>query len=443
MNKTLNKIIRRKLVWINPEASIKDAAELMQKEEVSSVVIMKDDVPIGIITDSDLRRVVAEGWNFSTKLYDFLEHKPRKFPNLITADINENQYNVLSRMLEHRIKHTIVMDSGRPIGVATIGDLAYGLTPFHIHYIIKLRKAKSLEEIKQIISEFKADLIKNVMEFSKSEVKSFKYFFESISSVIDNAIKVIAELRSIPSKNFVYVLTGSWGRKEQFLLTDRDTFAIYKENQINTIEFINDFEDCLDEIGFPPCQHGYTARNFTFEFNDLIKLIDDWGSDPNKFVVNLSLIADARAIIGEGELLEKIKEKLINKLYKNRLFILQSLSYRPPESFFGLPKSFNLKSKLIAPLEYPIRALAITNKILATSTMDRISLLKEENLISEDLYQSLIQAYNIAIRFKILIQTKSKNQIETSSLTYTERELLKNAIRTIKFFHKYIERSFV
>ncbi|MEM2057877.1 MAG: CBS domain-containing protein, partial [Thermoproteota archaeon] len=119
VDKTLVKIAWHDLVWATPDASIKHAADLMCKENVSSVVIINNNAPVGIITDTDLRRVIAEGIDLNLRLDEFLKYKPKKLPNLITADIGERVYEVLSKMLEHGIKHAIVMESGRPISVVT------------------------------------------------------------------------------------------------------------------------------------------------------------------------------------------------------------------------------------------------------------------------------------------------------------------------------------
>ncbi|MEM3675367.1 MAG: putative nucleotidyltransferase substrate binding domain-containing protein [Candidatus Methanomethyliaceae archaeon] len=448
VDKTLVKIAWHDLVWATPDASIKHAADLMCKENVSSVVIINNNAPVGIITDTDLRRVIAEGIDLNLRLDEFLKYKPKKLPNLITADIGERVYEVLSKMLEHGIKHAIVMESGRPISVVTIGDLAYSLSPFYLHYIIRLRKAKNLDEIKRIITEFKEVLIDHATRFiKKPEFGRSAYFFESINHVVDTALKAIVDIKGEIPENLVYAATGSWGRREQFLLIDRDTFAIYKESAHKpkdpVIQFVNEIENCLDEVGFPSCEYGYTARNLIFEFDELLKLIDVWGDDPQKFAVNLSLLADSRALVGRDDLLNRAKEKLLNKLYKNRLFLSRSLIYRPPESIFGLPNSFDFKSKAIAPLEYPVRALAITNKILSTSTTDRIESLRQNKLISDELCQTLLQTYNIIMHFKIEVQITSKKSIKYSSLTPLEKTLLKNAIKNIKFFQEYIERTFI
>ncbi|MBC7113428.1 MAG: CBS domain-containing protein, partial [Candidatus Methanomethyliales bacterium] len=323
----VSKILSRKLVWTTPDASIKSAAELMYKEGVSSVVIIDGNTPLGIITDSDLRRVIAEGLDFNLRLEEFLKQKPKSLPTLVTAEGHENLHEVLSKMIEYRIKHTVVMKSGRPVGVVTIGDIAYSLGPFYIHYVISLRKAKDLEEISRIISEFKEGLTEEALEFSKKpEVGRAGYLFETICHVVDTALKTIVKVKGDIPEGLVYAATGSWGRREQFLLTDRDTLAIYKyhEDKSKVKSFIDRLENYLDEVGLPPCRHGYTARNFIFDFDELLRLVEVWGDDPQKFAVNISLLADARVLVGRSEMLESIKERLVNKLYRNRLLLIQS-----------------------------------------------------------------------------------------------------------------------
>lgn len=446
----LGSIVFRRLVWATPNTSIKDAANLMHKEEVSSVVVMENGVPLGIMTDSDLRRIIAEGFDANLSLRDFLKNKPKKLQSLVTVDIEESLNDALSKMLEHRIKHAVVLESGRPVGVVTIGDLAYSMSPLYLHYLIRLRKAKDLGEIREIISQFKDDLFKEAVKFSKNpEIVSTSYFFETISCVADTALKVIVDTMGGFPENLVYAATGSWGRREQFPLTDRDTFAIYRESRAKNNEtmsikdFIDDLEDRLDDAGFPPCKHGYTARNLIFEFDELLKLIDVWAEDPQKFSVNISLLADARALLGNSEMLDKAKERLVTRLYRNRLFLIQSLIYRPAKTMFGIPRPFNFKSKALAPLEYPIRALAITNKILTTSTKDRIASLSENKVISEELGKTLLQTYNIVMRFKIMTHVRSQSELDPSSLTPVERNLLKSSISSIKFLQNHIERIFI
>ena len=55
-------LVQRPPATCTPETTLRDAARLMDAEEVSSVLVELDDGEFGIVTDRDLRsRVVAGG----------------------------------------------------------------------------------------------------------------------------------------------------------------------------------------------------------------------------------------------------------------------------------------------------------------------------------------------------------------------------------------------
>jgi CBS domain-containing protein len=244
----------------------------------------------------------------------------------------------------------------------------------------------------------------------------------------------------------LYAATGSWGRREQFLITDRDTLAIYVSDDINTEfqHYVNDLENAMDLVGFPPCPHGYTARNYVFPEDLLLKRITEWARHPEGNAVDISIIADARPILGDPAILERIKDFLSEKLHKDRLLISQSLMYKPALNVFGrMARSFNFKSGAVAAIEYPIRALSITHGITHTSTYGRIRALEREGVLSHELASELLYSYSLIMRQKISLQIKSKTELKVSDLTPIERNMLENALKTVKKFQDYVERNYV
>ncbi|MCK5709120.1 MAG: CBS domain-containing protein, partial [Deltaproteobacteria bacterium] len=63
--KPLKDILNRNVITIAPTAAISEAAYLMMREEIGSLVVVDDErFPIGIITDRDMViSVIAEGKN--------------------------------------------------------------------------------------------------------------------------------------------------------------------------------------------------------------------------------------------------------------------------------------------------------------------------------------------------------------------------------------------
>jgi CBS domain-containing protein len=59
----VSSLVKRTPITLPPHTSIRDAAQLMRDQRVSSVLIVEQGVLFGLITDRDLRnRVVAAGW---------------------------------------------------------------------------------------------------------------------------------------------------------------------------------------------------------------------------------------------------------------------------------------------------------------------------------------------------------------------------------------------
>jgi len=57
---TIDKIMTRDVVTVSPDATIRDAANLMLKHEVGALPVMENGRLIGIITESDIFRVIVQ-----------------------------------------------------------------------------------------------------------------------------------------------------------------------------------------------------------------------------------------------------------------------------------------------------------------------------------------------------------------------------------------------
>lgn len=104
--------------------SIKDVAKLMRDKSVSSVIIVKNERPIGIVTERDLvRRVIASGKDPDhITAFDICSK-----PVVAVPDISEID-DAIDLMKKNRIRRVVVVDSNdRAVGVLTTDDLGYNL----------------------------------------------------------------------------------------------------------------------------------------------------------------------------------------------------------------------------------------------------------------------------------------------------------------------------
>lgn len=132
-------------ITASPDTSIKEIAKLMQENSIGSVILVKDNKPIGIVTESDLvRRILALGKNpDSTKAFDICS-KPvisvcSRTPDLLHLD------DAMDYMIKNKIRRIVVVDrQDKVVGILTADDIGYKLRRLSedlAHkYIILLRR---------------------------------------------------------------------------------------------------------------------------------------------------------------------------------------------------------------------------------------------------------------------------------------------------------------
>lgn len=117
---SLRNLLERKLVTCGTMATIKQVAELMETENVGAVVVVKDGLPQGIITDRDIvTRCVAKGHDcVHTIVLGLMSDR------LITVPLDSSIQDVIHVMRKNKIRRLPVVDEeGRAVGLLTFNDL--------------------------------------------------------------------------------------------------------------------------------------------------------------------------------------------------------------------------------------------------------------------------------------------------------------------------------
>ena len=117
----VSEIMTRHVECINPDTSVKDAAEKMKSLDIGFLPICENDRLTGTITDRDITiRVVADGLNpRSVKARDVMT--PNAFYCLDNQDIEE----VGRRMQETEVKRMLILNRDHKlVGVVSLGDLS-------------------------------------------------------------------------------------------------------------------------------------------------------------------------------------------------------------------------------------------------------------------------------------------------------------------------------
>ncbi|MEM3972449.1 MAG: CBS domain-containing protein [Saccharolobus sp.] len=112
-------LITRNPVMIKHSETIKEAAKVMKKEKVSSVLIHNDDNNIvGIVTERDITRAIADNLDLNLPVSKIMSS------NLIFIESEKDVIDALILMLKNNIRHLVVKNKGNIIGVVSIRDVS-------------------------------------------------------------------------------------------------------------------------------------------------------------------------------------------------------------------------------------------------------------------------------------------------------------------------------
>lgn len=115
-------LLRDNVISCYSDEPIECAVAKMYAANVGSVVVVdRAGSPIGIVTERDVVRFLAQEIDLKTPL----EQVARK--NLITASPDESVVSAAAKMIEHNIRHMPVVEGGRVVGVISIRDVLRAL----------------------------------------------------------------------------------------------------------------------------------------------------------------------------------------------------------------------------------------------------------------------------------------------------------------------------
>ncbi|HXX06136.1 MAG TPA: CBS domain-containing protein [Candidatus Bathyarchaeia archaeon] len=113
-------IMIRDVVTINHDKTAKDVALLLAEKGISSLVVVKDGDPIGLVTERDLARKVSTTDKKSSdiSLAEIMSANFRWVEPMTPIE------DAVQKMLNKNIRRLLVIDNGKLAGIITETDLA-------------------------------------------------------------------------------------------------------------------------------------------------------------------------------------------------------------------------------------------------------------------------------------------------------------------------------
>jgi CBS domain-containing protein len=115
--------IRKPPITVDVNATLVEAAGLMDAASVGCLVVRDGNQPVGVITDRDITvRAVARGMAPDARVDAVMS------TDIITADAAADLRSVMSVFRSHPVRRIPVIDHGNLVGVITLDDLLVDLS---------------------------------------------------------------------------------------------------------------------------------------------------------------------------------------------------------------------------------------------------------------------------------------------------------------------------
>jgi len=113
----------RHVTSVAPDNSVFEAIKLMADHSIGSLVVLKGDELLGIITERDYaRKVIVKGRSSNnTQVSDIMTTA------VLTTSSAQSVNECMELMTEKRIRHLPVVEDNRVIGMISIGDLVQAI----------------------------------------------------------------------------------------------------------------------------------------------------------------------------------------------------------------------------------------------------------------------------------------------------------------------------
>ncbi|MFN3955808.1 MAG: DUF294 nucleotidyltransferase-like domain-containing protein [Pararhodobacter sp.] len=447
-------LMARNPITISPDATVREAAELMRDKHISSLAVVDGQGLRGIVTTRDLTaRVLAEGRSGDTPVEAVMTHDPLTLtPDSLGSDI-------LHTMLERRIGHLPVVQDGEVKGIITQTDL----TRFQAVSSAQLVRDASACETPDEMAGVTARIPRLVMQLVAAN-NAHEVVTRLITDVADTVTRRLLQMAEAklgaPPVPYLWLACGSQGRQEQTGISDQDNCLILddavRDDDMDYFRALARFvSDGLNAAGYFYCPGDMMATNprWCQPLGKWRRYFYGWIETPSPEAQMLaSVMFDLRPIGGTVGLFRDLQAETLEAASRNSIFvahmIANSLKHQPP---LGLLRGFatirsgehknhiDMKLNGVVPVADLARVYALQGRLSMVNTRARLEAAEHAGVISVSGARDLIEAYDLIARLRLegqaaLVRSgrKPDNYLAPSDLSDFERSHLRDAFVVVR-----------
>lgn len=453
---------------VAPKSIIQDVAKQMTDNIMTGAIVAENNIPIGIVTNTDMCKKIATGRFLITESVDKIMSSP-----VVTVVENISLAEAQLIMLKNNVTHLCVTrdgsDNSEIKGIISEHDLIVAQANNPGVLIKEIKRSQTSKDLK-LIRDRLTTLIQKSIQKNVALTNVTNIASEINLAIIKRSVELsILDLGSPPVR-FAWLSIGSQGRKEQLLLTDQDSILIFEDVTPDKYRDVKDYflklgkktTAILETIGYELCPNGHMGSNMLWckSLTDWTKQYNNWINTPGENSNEISSIFfDFEITFGEPKIEEAIENVIYNNVKNNSLFFdflgNDALRKNSPLTFFkkfnveeeGANKNkFDIKTRALMPLIDGARLFALSYDIRGVNnTYLRFKQLAIIDPKSSEIYLNCAEAFLILSKFRTLEGLKNDNSgqyINLQELSKVDKENLKNAFAPMRELEELIKTKF-
>jgi CBS domain-containing protein len=159
---SVHRVMTPDLVTITPYKELREAVELMIKNQISSIPVLDNEEVVGIVTKGDLIEFYSHKFPGKWKVSDLMTR------DVVTVNENHSIGHVITVMDENKIGKVIVMRDQEPVGIITPANISFadvedpetGVSVEKI-YFLRPVDGKSKKNVREVSLLTAGDIMKN------------------------------------------------------------------------------------------------------------------------------------------------------------------------------------------------------------------------------------------------------------------------------------------
>jgi CBS domain-containing protein len=115
---TIANVMTKSVISVDASITINEAAKMMEDAKVGAVIVMENNLPVGIVTDRDFSvKVVSHAYQITAPVKQIMSSP------LVSINSDETVRMAADLMHDRRIRKIPVIDDGKVVGIITATDI--------------------------------------------------------------------------------------------------------------------------------------------------------------------------------------------------------------------------------------------------------------------------------------------------------------------------------